>query len=687
MISADDGLSKNQETRDTGWRKMRPSETLHLLSAVVVWLVTGTTISSLNKWIFVVYNFRYPLLLSALHMLTAIVVGVIKYWFVQNHGVAEQDLTPSAKCKVFLLSLTFCASIAFGNIGLNYVQLSFAQMIYTTTPIFTLAISSLVLGEQHHVLKYTAMMPICLGASFSIMGEVQFDQKGCLFVLAATMLRGVKSIQQSILLQEEKINSVFLLYLMAIPSFCILAVAALVLENLAALQSPHHYNSHLWGFIVLSCLGSVLYNLASSSVISLTSAVTLHILGNLSVVGNLLLSQLLFGSQLSALSCVGAVLTLSGMMIYQNSDFIVAYMDSRRSKTSNGKICNSEAEHYLGCTYERSSSLDLSQEPSSSSEICHSPDPSLEQYDDFEPWEELDPVLESSPELCHDLEPPSEFKGLEPPLELDHGSEPSLRHVQDPKTSTKLNPDLKLTLELVYDQEPSSQDYKLEPTSELVHLLDLFLEPVHDLQPSIGLVCDLQPSVDLVHDLQPSSELSQDLEQSSDLVQDVEPSSELLHDLEPLSQQDHGLEPFSELNHELEPTLELFHRPVLKLEQSSELAHNLEPLPEILHDLEPSSRQDYGLESFSELDHDHLNQPPALNNDREPSSLLNHDLEPPLALDHAHDFVHEPHESPSREPTFEGQRDTEPTANVELPSELALRPDTRTEARFHQKMD
>lgn len=136
-----------------------------------------------------------------------------------------------------------------------------------------------------------------------------------------------------ILLQEEKINSVFLLYLMSIPSFCILAVAALALENWAALQSPFQYDHHLWGFILLSCLGSVLYNLASCCVITLTSAVTLHILGNLNVVGNLLLSQLLFGSELSALSCAGAALTLSGMIIYQNSEFIVAYVDARRART------------------------------------------------------------------------------------------------------------------------------------------------------------------------------------------------------------------------------------------------------------------------------------------------------------------------------------------------------------------
>lgn len=329
-----DGFFKDETALKAKDGRRPLTEMIHLLSAVIVWLVTGSTIASLNKWIFAVYNFRYPLLLSALHMLSAIVVDyvLIKLRVIHHRRAEEQELTPNAKCKVFLLSLTFCASIAFGNMGLTYVQLSFAQMIYTTTPLFTLAISTFILGKQHHIIKYTAMMPICLGASFSIMGEVQFDQTGCIFVFAATMLRGVKSIQQSILLQEEKINSMFLLYLMAIPSFCILSVAALALENWALLESPLHYDKHLWMFILLSCMGSVLYNLASNCVITLTSAVTLHILGNLNVVGNLLLSQLLFGSQLSVLSCVGAVLTLSGMLLYQNSEFIIRYLDARCAK-------------------------------------------------------------------------------------------------------------------------------------------------------------------------------------------------------------------------------------------------------------------------------------------------------------------------------------------------------------------
>lgn len=172
---------------------------------------------------------------------------------------------------------------------------------------------------------------------------------------------------------------------MSIPSFCILAVAALALENWAVLESPFHYDRHLWLFILLSCLGSVLYNLASCCVIGLTSAVTLHILGNLNVVGNLLLSQLLFDSQLSALSCAGAALTLSGMLIYQNSELIGNYMDAWWARQSEKK---GEGERAVGpqvdcCSRERDGDSS----------------PQKESYSGVEAEEEEAPVLERTSEV------------------------------------------------------------------------------------------------------------------------------------------------------------------------------------------------------------------------------------------------------------------------------------------------
>uniref|UniRef100_A0A8C8RD52 Solute carrier family 35 member E4 n=1 Tax=Pelusios castaneus TaxID=367368 RepID=A0A8C8RD52_9SAUR len=329
--SADGGWARRPWKPDPGppgdWQPLRA---LSLLLTVFVWLATGTTMSSLNKWIFATHNFRYPVLLSSLHMLTAVLVGY-PLARLRAGGDGGTALGTGAKARVYLLSLTFCASVAFGNLGLNYVQLDFAQMVYTTTPLFTLTLSTVLLGRRHHPLQYAAMGPICLGASFSIIGEVTFDQAGCCFLFAATFLRGLKSLQQSTLLQEKKLDSVTLLCLTSLPSFCILFTAALVLEVGMAWEGILRYDSALWACILLSCLGSVLYNLASFCVISLTSALTIHVLGNFNVAGNLLLSRLLFGSHLSGLSYAGIGLTLSGMFLYHNCDLIAGRWGSRPS--------------------------------------------------------------------------------------------------------------------------------------------------------------------------------------------------------------------------------------------------------------------------------------------------------------------------------------------------------------------
>uniref|UniRef100_A0A7N4NH38 Sugar phosphate transporter domain-containing protein n=1 Tax=Sarcophilus harrisii TaxID=9305 RepID=A0A7N4NH38_SARHA len=291
-----------------------------VLATVLVWLVAGTGMSSLNKWIFAVHGFRFPLLLSSLHMLTAALVG-----YPLAGRRARGPLPARARSRVLLLSLTFCATMACGNLGLTYVHLDVAQMVYTTTPLFTLALSKALLGKRHHPLQYAAMGPICLGAACSIMGEMHFHRAGCCFLFAATFLRGLKSVQQSVLLREERLDSVALLYLTSLPSFCLLLGAALVLELGGPGAGPAPTDHGLWLLLLLSCLLSVLYNLASFSLLALTSALTVHVLGNFHVVGNLALSWLLFGSRLSGLSYVGIALTLLGMFLYHNCHLVASW--------------------------------------------------------------------------------------------------------------------------------------------------------------------------------------------------------------------------------------------------------------------------------------------------------------------------------------------------------------------------
>ena len=130
------------------------------------------------------------------------------------------------------------------------------------------------------------------------------------------------------LLQEERLDAVTLLYATSLPSFCLLAGAALVLEAGVA-PPPAPADPRLWACVLLSCLLSVLYSLAGFSLMALSSALTVHVLGNLAVVGNLVLARLLFGSRLSALSYLGVALTLSGMFLYHNCEFVASWATRR----------------------------------------------------------------------------------------------------------------------------------------------------------------------------------------------------------------------------------------------------------------------------------------------------------------------------------------------------------------------
>ena len=156
--------------------------------AALVWLLAGASMSSLNKWIFTVHGFWRPLLLSALHMLAAALAC---------HPGARRPMPGRTRRQVLLLSLTLGASLACGNVGLSAVPLDLAQLATTTTPLITLALSALLLGRRHHPLQFAAMGPLCLGAACSLAGELRTPPAGCGFLLAATCLRGLKSIQQS----------------------------------------------------------------------------------------------------------------------------------------------------------------------------------------------------------------------------------------------------------------------------------------------------------------------------------------------------------------------------------------------------------------------------------------------------------------------------------------------------------
>ncbi|XP_071944082.1 uncharacterized protein [Antedon mediterranea] len=185
------------------------------LLSICGWLFLSVTLGNLNKWIFANHNFNYPLFLTTLHVLTTyIVIHVALHK--TSLGVAYDDqwknLPTVQGNKIQVLSVMFAASIALGNVAIQYLYISFAKMIFALTPLTTVLVSRLLLCKTHNNYTYIALIPICLGSILCTLGEVNFSAVGFLVAILSTFLRSLKSLLQGFLLKEERIDSVRLLY-------------------------------------------------------------------------------------------------------------------------------------------------------------------------------------------------------------------------------------------------------------------------------------------------------------------------------------------------------------------------------------------------------------------------------------------------------------------------------------------
>ncbi|XP_077996313.1 solute carrier family 35 member E4-like [Glandiceps talaboti] len=306
--------------------------------SVIGWLFLNIGIFNINKWIFVHYAFNYPIILTTLHMLTMFITQTIVIRFTSvgaayGEGDDRMKIPPHLVRKVFILSIAFCSSIACGNIALKYLYVSFVKMIMATTPAVTVFLSRFIFDYHHDKYVYYAMGPLVLGGIFSTLGEVNFHLIGFLAAIVSTMLRSTKSILQGVLLKEERLDSVRLLYHMSFPSLIILTICSAIFEYNAFWDTNFRNDFKLWSMIILSCICSVGYNAMNFFVTFLTSAVTIQVLGNVSIILNIFISVAIFHNEVSFMSVVGIIFTVVGIFMYDTAGEIGRFMRHRISRS------------------------------------------------------------------------------------------------------------------------------------------------------------------------------------------------------------------------------------------------------------------------------------------------------------------------------------------------------------------
>jgi drug/metabolite transporter (DMT)-like permease len=290
--------------------------------AIASWFVLNIIIGNLNGWV-LRDGFEYPVLLTVVHMVCCWMLSGLSLISCMHPGAAARPANLRAIAKVRRLSVAFCMSVACGNIALQYIYVSFAQMVTAAGPLFTICLMFTMTGKRYSRAAYASMVPMCGGVMMCTAGEANFHLVGFCAVVAATLLRGVKSIIQGRLLTapEDKFDSLTLLYLMSGCSIVPLGAYVALFEH-AALFDPRLRGegaARRWGLVVLSGCVAFFLNLVNFVVTRQTSAVTLQVLGNVKVVMSIIVSLVIFGNQVSEWSVAGCIITLAGVAAYNGA--------------------------------------------------------------------------------------------------------------------------------------------------------------------------------------------------------------------------------------------------------------------------------------------------------------------------------------------------------------------------------
>lgn len=279
---------------------------------LLLWLTLSSGIILFNKWLLSPRRFPYPVTLAFWHMLFCSAVGLIA---VQCKCVPRQNVSWTTCIRICLpVAALGAAGLTLGNAAFLYLSVAFAQMLKANMPVIMFVVGCLFRTHKFSWETCGIMVIIGAGVAASSLGELQFSGLGATFMLGAMLSEAFKMILLQTMMQRTdlQINPVNALYYVMPASTACLLPFVLVLEAqdvFKALPIVLPQSPALIGSAIAACL----LNIIAFWVVSNTSALTMKLAGIVKDAVLIVVSAMLFGTQLTLLGLCGYGVALTGI--------------------------------------------------------------------------------------------------------------------------------------------------------------------------------------------------------------------------------------------------------------------------------------------------------------------------------------------------------------------------------------
>jgi len=244
---------------------------------------------------------------------------------------------------VMPLSIVFCGMLAFNNLCLQYVEVSFYQVARSLTIVFNVFFTWWLLGERTGARTLGCLAIVILGFFIGSGGEVRFSLLGTLFGVASSVFVSLNSIytkkvmpvvdgNQWALAAYNNMNAVIIFL-----PIVLLTEGTVLLDNLHILLTAQY-----WGLMMVGGVFGFGIGIATILQIKLTSPLTHNISGTAKACVQTVLALFIWRNPttLANLSGIGLVLAGSFLYAYVRNQEMEAANTARRlaSKSSSADI-------------------------------------------------------------------------------------------------------------------------------------------------------------------------------------------------------------------------------------------------------------------------------------------------------------------------------------------------------------
>lgn len=306
-------------------------------SAVIVVSNFATSILLVNsvKYVYMVYDFKFPFFIACTHMLLSW-AGTGLSLHVRRRS-KEDRLMPWSERIAKVLPFTAANAVSMGcaNMALMSIYPSFHEMIQSSTPLFILLASMSLDGKRYNNWAFVAMVPLCGGAMISSVQEVNFSLLGTVLSVAAVVFRAVKILLQGRLLCDAKVDPVTLCYYMAPFNLVIFLTGSIAVEGWAPLEKllrNDHFSlsgeASLPAALLFSAFLACFFNIASYLIVQHLNPIGASVVANAKTPATILASVLIFGNAVTPGQLLGFLVTFFGVWLHSNKVQLLSKTES-----------------------------------------------------------------------------------------------------------------------------------------------------------------------------------------------------------------------------------------------------------------------------------------------------------------------------------------------------------------------